>query len=140
MPQPDSIPVLNWLMAVLCRSLPQYLTDARPYTVPGNDDAVETLAQIAADQTTMSERVSDLILESERRVDLGGFPIQFSSLHDLGLDYLVEKAIECQRRDIRTIEACIDDLRFVPAARSLAEETLGMAKGHLESLEEISAS
>ena len=139
MPQPDSIPVLNQLLAVLCRSLPQYLTDARPYSVSGDDSAVEVLTQIAEDQTMMSARVTDLIQESERRIDLGGFPIQFSALHDLSLEYLVGKAIECQRRDIRTIEACIDDLRFAPAARSLAEETLGMAKGHLESLQEVSA-
>jgi hypothetical protein len=87
----------------------------------------------------MSERVCDLVQQLEGRVDLGSFPMQFASLHDLGLKYLVARAIEYQRRDIHVIEKCVDGLRLVPAARSLAEETLGMAKGHLESLEEIAA-
>ena len=85
MPQPDSIPVLNWLMAVLCRSLPQYLTDARPYTVPGNDDAVETLAQIAADSPAIVwKNDKNATLQEETRPPMGQALAKTGSSQDGG--------------------------------------------------------
>jgi hypothetical protein len=47
-------------------------------------------------------------------------------------------AIAYQQQDIAEIEQCVDALRLAPMAHALAEEALGMAKGQLESLRELS--
>ena len=71
--------------------------------------------------------------------DTGKFPIEFTDTHDLAIDYLIREAIVCQKQDIADLQGCVDELRLAPAAQSLAAEALGMAKGHLESLEELGA-
>ena len=44
-----------------------------------------------------------------------------------------------QKQDIAAIQQCVADLAGDPAGRALAEEVLGNARGHLESLEELLA-
>ena len=68
----------------------------------------------------------------------GAFPYQFTSVHDLAIDYLLERLIECQRRDVTRIGRCVDDLAGLPQHAALAEEILGNARGHLETLEQLS--
>lgn len=137
MPQPDSIPALNRLMALLSRSFPQYLVYARPYITSGSDEKIETFVQIADDQTALRDRVASLIDQADAYVDTGAFPAEFASTHDVSIDYAVKLAIDHQTRDIAEIDDLLGDLRLAPAARSLAEEALGMARGHLESLQEL---
>jgi hypothetical protein len=90
-----------------------------------------------AGQDSLAERVSQTIFESGGLPDPGEFPIEFTDTHDLAIDFLIQEAIDCQKQDIAELEQCVEALRLAPAAQSLAAEALGMAKGHLESLEEL---
>jgi hypothetical protein len=69
--------------------------------------------------------------------DNGEFPIEYTDSHDLSIDYLVQQAIDSQKQDIADLTRCVEALRLAPSAQSLASETLGMAKGNLETLEEL---
>jgi predicted outer membrane protein len=137
MNQPETIAVLNRLHVLHGRSLPVYLADARPWTHRGNETAAETLAHVVADQKNMAERIGSLIIELGGAVDRGRFPMRFTDLHDLSLDYLLDQIVEHQRRIVAQIERGVERLARHPQARSLAEEALGMARGHLESLDEL---
>jgi hypothetical protein len=138
MPSTESIDVLNRVLATLERSFPQYLRYARPYIPPGREDVGDTIEEIAAGQDALAERVGQMIVESDGLPDPGQFSIEFTDTHDLGIDYLNQEAIGYQKQDIAELQACADALNLSPAAQSLAAEALGMAKGHLESLEELS--
>jgi hypothetical protein len=81
--------------------------------------------------------VSQSVFESGGRPDPGDFPIEFTDTHDLAIDFLIQEAIECQKQDIAELDQCVEALRMAPAAQSLAAEALGMAKAHLESLDEL---
>lgn len=131
--------VLNRLLVIHSRSLPQYLMYARPYAPGAGHEKLEVLQQIVDDQTQMSERIVSLLVEADAPQYSGNFPMEFTDLHDLSIDYLIQEAVAHQRRDIRTIEACVEALKSAPTAHALAEEALGMAKGHLQSLEELVA-
>ncbi len=61
----------------------------------------------------------------------------FTDTHDLSLDYLVNELVDYQRQDIAAIEKCVADLNADGNGRALAEEVLGNARGHLESLKEL---
>ena len=65
--------------------------------------------------------------------------MEFTDTHDLSLDYLLGKLAFYQKQDIAAIEQCVPDLAGDPQGRALAEEALGTARGHLESLEELLA-
>lgn len=137
MASPDTIDVLNRVQVTLRSSFPQYLQYARPYIPPGRENVMETIAEIVAGQNALASRVSDHIFDSGALPDKGKFPIEFTDTHDLEIDFLIEEAIGYQKQDIADLAQCVDELRLAPAAQALAAEALGMAKGHLESLEEL---
>ncbi|MCI0333800.1 MAG: hypothetical protein L0228_11330 [Planctomycetes bacterium] len=139
MSSPETIDVLNRVLVILRRSFAQYMRFAKPYIPLGRENVSETLEEIVAGQDALAERVSRTVFEAGGLPDAGKFPIEFTDTHDLAIDYLIAEAIDCQKQDIADLGQCVDALRLAPAAQSLAYEALGMAKGHLESLEELRA-
>ncbi|MBI2826048.1 MAG: hypothetical protein HYX69_15290 [Planctomycetia bacterium] len=137
MAKPDAINVLNRLFEILHRSLPTYLTDACPWTHPGDEKASEALGHIVADQRSMAGRVAELIDARGGRVAMGSFPMQFTDTNLLSLDYLLRELVRCQRADVAAIEKCVRDVSGDREARALAEEVLGAERAHLEVLEEL---
>jgi hypothetical protein len=135
MNQTDPIDVLNRLLKLLYRSLPVYLAEAWPWSARGGDDA-RILKLIAADQLRLAERVADAVFELGGRIDTGGFPAEFTSKHDLSLNFAMKLAAESLERDLDVVPQCISDLAAFPLLRSLAAEILGNTRGHLETLKE----
>jgi hypothetical protein len=130
---------LNRLLAIHCRSFPQYLMYARPYAPGANGDKLQVVEHIVDDQQQLSERIAALLKGAEETPNTGRFPMEFTDTHDLCIDYLLSEAAQYQRDDIETIEACVAALKRFPEGFALAEEALGMAKGHLHTLEEVAA-
>jgi hypothetical protein len=135
----SSVDLLNRLLAVHGRSLPIYLADAEPWVGRGGSEAVEVLQAIAADQQRTVDRIGELIVDEGGRLNLGGFPMKFTSYHDLSIDFMVTKLIEWQRADVHKIEAVVAETENGSTIRAIAEEALGAAKGHLQSLQELDA-
>lgn len=133
----DVIRRLNRLLAIHCRSFVQYLRWSRPYVPPERQDAVETLDAIAQDQDAMADRISRMIVDAGALPHTGEFPMEFTDSHDLNLDFLIAAAVRYQEYDLAAIQEIVDGLTTAPAARALAEEALGMSKGHLDSLREL---
>lgn len=136
MSPPATNPLLNRLLAIVGRSFPQYLQYSRPYVPAGRGKLMETIHAIAADQDGMVERISRMLYDAETPPRYGEFPMQYTDLHDLDIDFLMQAAVNYQELDIANIKAIAEQLQFAPAAQSLAEESLGMAKGHLDTLRE----
>jgi hypothetical protein len=139
MSSPETVDTLNRVLTILRRSFPQYVRYARPYIPAGDEQALETFHEIADGQDVLAERVNELIVQSGARPQTASFPMEFTDTHDLGIDYLIREAIGYQRQDIASLNECAESLQLAPAAKSVVEESLGMAKGHLESLEELAA-
>lgn len=133
----DTNAVLNRLLVLHHRSLPVYLSYAVPWLHRDNEAAQEVLQSIAADHRALVDRLGELILDGNGIVAHGGFPLRYTALHDLSLDYLVTRLIEFQKQLIPQIAECADQLRMTPAAQAVALEALGEAKAHLQSLEEL---
>ena len=135
----NTIDILNELLVVHHRSLPMYLSYAVPWapTAPnGTRNIAAVLDRLVADQKRYASKLAEAILARGGRIETGGFPMEFTDLHLLSLDYLLNEMVKYQRRDIAKIERAVELLRDDPLARELAEEALGNAKGHLDSLEE----
>jgi len=128
---------LNRLLTILYRSLPTYLTYASPWTHGGDEKALATLRHIVEDQKQLAARVAQQILNIGP-TEIGEYPIEFLDTHDLSLDYLLKLLVQYQKKDVAAIERCVADLAGDRHAAALAEEALGAARGHLESLEELS--
>ncbi len=129
--------LLNQLFEILHRSLSTYLADACPWTHTGDERATKALADIVADQKAMSGRIAELIDSRGDRVESGHFPMEYTDLNLLSLDYLIRELIACQKCDLADIESIVTALGGDREARELAEEVLGAERAHLESLEEL---
>jgi hypothetical protein len=133
----DPNAALNRLLVTLHRSLPMYLADAAPWTHQGDERAQKVLGHIVADYEMYVGRIAELLLSRRQLAGFGEYPMVFTDTHDLSLDYLIGEMIFYQKQDIATIQDCVVSLQNDPAGRTLAEEVLGNARGHLESLEEL---
>lgn len=134
-----TIDVLNRLLEVQCASLPRYLEGTSPWHRPGDESAAEVLEQIVADQEYMAGRIADLIDARGGLPRSCAFPMEYTDLHMLSIDFLLGELTRTTHRDIATIEACVRRLSHDREAWALAEEVLGSERGHLESLEELTA-
>ncbi len=139
MNQDSSTLLLNRLLANLSRSFPQYLQFSRPHIPNGRNNCADTFAEIAADQNVLADRVSQMLIDTHAPIRTGEFPMGFTDKHDLGIDYLVQAALAYQQQDIEAISQLVEQLQTAPAAKSLAEEVLGLAKGHLDLLRELAS-
>lgn len=133
----DAIHWLNRLLAIHCKSFPQYLQWSRPHVPTGRGDELEAIRSIAADQDALADRISRMIVDADALPRTGEFPMEFTDMHDLDIDYLIRAAVGYQEQDARTVQGLVERLETAPAARAIAEEALGMAKGHLDTLREL---
>jgi hypothetical protein len=135
----DNYHALNRLLTILYRSLPMYLTYASPWTHRGDEPALLALKRIAEDDAERATRLAETISDQYGPTELGDYPLDFPDTHDLALDYLVGKIVACQKSDVAKIEQIVAELHGDPYALTMAEEALGAARGHLETLEELAA-
>jgi len=130
----EAVPVLNRMLGVLCRSLPAYLADARPWTRFHRLRIQAAVDRLAADGRMYAERVAEAITRLGGRPDPGRFPTEFSAKNDLAIDFLLREVIDNQEQDTAMLEHCAVELEGVSSLHALAEEILGNARGHLEVL------
>jgi hypothetical protein len=132
-----TIRVLNQLLGCLCRSLPAYLADAKPWAQSGDERLHAAIERLVADQNRYAQRVGEAIIELGGRPDPGCFPKGFAAKNDLSLIFLRQEVIDRQEQDILAIERCAAELEGDAALHALAEEVLGNAKGHRDVLKEM---
>lgn len=136
----DTIYWLNRLLAIHCKSFPQYLRWSRPHVPAGRSEELAALEAVALDQDALGDRISRMIVDGDALPRSGEFPMEFTDLHDLDIDYLLRLAVKYQEQDATTIGQLVDRLQTAPSAKAIAEEALGMAKGHLDTLRELTQS
>jgi hypothetical protein len=134
---PKTTDLLNRLLTIVSRSFPRYMQYAQPYIAPGQREAGEAIDAIITDQEGIAKRICQMLFDADQIPRRGDFPMLFTDKHDLAMDYLLNIACDYQLQDIESIDQLIAQLQQAPAAKALAEETLGMAKGHLETLREM---
>lgn len=130
--------ILNRVLSLLHRSFAAYLSSASPWTRPQDQPAVEELRHLVEDQQRLAARVADMVLDFGERIELGEFPMEFTGKNFLSLDFVLRELIRYQHHDIDALERAAQQLVDVPAARMLVEEAIGMAKAHLETLDDLS--
>jgi hypothetical protein len=133
----DAVPVLNELLRILCRSLPAYLANAKPWAQSEDQQLREALDHLVADEHRYAGLVSEAIAAHGARPNPGQFAMHWMAKHDLSLSFLVREIILYQEQDVAAIEQCATELEEVASLHSLADEILGNARGHLDILKEI---
>ncbi|TWT33311.1 hypothetical protein [Blastopirellula retiformator] len=131
--------LLNQLAALHRHSLPAYLRFTRPWVGYEDEEAVDVLRQLASDHKYLVDKIVAQLEPLGLDLPLGQFPMEFTSLHDLSVEYLVKRTQQFQQGFVERLDDLAAVMPNEPPARELAEEALGMAKGHLKNLEEAAA-
>ncbi len=134
---PQTCASLNRLSVAHHRSLPVYLQYAPPWINRDAEEVKLVLEQIVSDQEATVDRVSTMIQDAGEDVDPGEFPIEFTGLHDLSLDYLLSRMVKGQREIVSVCEQAVSELAADALAQAVAQEAVGAAKAHLDSLLEL---
>jgi bacterioferritin (cytochrome b1) len=132
-----TIGVLNRLLRILYRSLPRYVTSSRLWARRDAEEILKAIERVASDQEAQAARLADQIRQRRGYPDAGHFPVAFTALNDLAVPYILKLVVEYQRRDLQAIRSAVDELAGQPDLRSLAEEIVQSAQGHLETLEPL---
>ncbi len=133
--KPETLDLLDELVRLHRFSLIRYLRYADPWAE--NREATEVLRQISDMQEATAERLETVILEHDGPLPVGDFPLEYTSLNDVALQYVLPKAVAYQRALIAALRDAVDQLDNEPRLQAMVEEALGEAKGHLETLEEL---
>jgi len=137
----ESNEVLNRLLVIHHRSLPMYLRDAPPWMTSNGraTEAREVLLAIAKDHQQVVDELGEMLIDRNWPLQYGEYPLQFTAYHDLSLDFLFNRVIDDQRRDIARIEQAGAQLKQDLVAQAVALRALGSAKAHLENLLSLKA-
>jgi hypothetical protein len=135
--QNEQVAVLNRLFHILSRSLPAYLQDAKPWTAEQQHKAQQAVGHLAIDQQDYARRVAEAILKREGCPEPGRFPIAFTGINDVAIDFLLQRVIEHHRDDLTAIQRCAATVSANEELRVLTEEILGNGRGHLEILQKM---
>ncbi len=130
---------LNRLRIIHTRSFAAYVHYAAPWIRKGFHGAADVLEIMGSEVQRIADHLGEMILANGGEIIAGEFPIEFTGLHDLSVDYLLGVIIDHQEKDIAAIQECVNQLDANPFGQALAEKALGAAKGHLDSLQELIA-
>lgn len=133
----DQWQILSRLAALHHRSLPTYLTYAKPWIPTGKEDEALVIDDIAADHHDLVERILNVLERDDRAVHLGGFPMEYTSLNDLSFGFILNKLKVYHRQLLVTLEELMAEAEKDSPAYRLGNMAIGMAVGHLQNLEEM---
>lgn len=133
----DPLAILNRLYALHHRSLPAYLASAPPWSADPAAPEQVALRHVAEEQEVVANRLASIILEQGGTVEATEFPMEFTDLHDLSIDFLLRQVRRRQEHELEYIRQSVGLLKDAPAARAIAEEALGSAQAHLDNLKDL---
>jgi hypothetical protein len=120
-------------------ALLQYIRDAFPWTSLEEQEAWPRLRQVVEEDSHGLAELAQFL--ARRRVPLpyiGMFPVDFTSINFVSLDYVVPLLLDEQRREVAALEA--DQARVAdPEAREQLQRLLDLKRRHLSALEGLAA-
>jgi len=128
--------LLNRVAALHHRSLPTYLTYARPWVRSGSEAKAAIIDDMAIDHHDLVQRILRVLEADDRPVSLGDFPMEYTDLNDLSLDFILQELTHYERRLLKTLEEIATWMDRDQPPYLLVNMAIGLAIGHLENLAE----
>lgn len=130
----------NTLVDILQRercSLLMYVSEAFPLTTPAEQKALDDVLAMVKEEEHAAIRLAKFLQQQRIAIPpLGAFPLSYTTINFISLDYIVPLLIDNQKRRIEEITAQLSRVSD-PAARKHIQEILDTKKRHMQSLEGI---
>lgn len=128
--------LLKRLMESLGPSLALFLDDSGIWSRPGSEELKLAIADLCTDLRSLFDRAGVLLDAQDVPAPQVEYPIRFTALHDISLEYLIPQLEQETRRQISAAESCSN----APGdAGDLFREARVTLQYHLDVLEQFSA-
>jgi hypothetical protein len=117
--------------------MPRFVLGASPFVAPGDEQVLDVLRQVTVQQEHMASQVAEAILHRGGSLPKETYPMQYTSLHDLELRYLLAQILEEQRGIVSVVDELAYALREDKLAKRLAYEVRRNETAHLRLFEEL---
>lgn len=130
------------LQNILCResrSVLSYVAEAYPWTTSTEEKTWSDLQTLIAAERQATIGLGRFLVR--RRIPLPylpSYPVQFTTINFLALDFLLPRLIEYERQSIADLERDLADMKD-PSARAEVAELLDLKRRHLPQLEEMAS-
>lgn len=96
---------LNQLVVDIGRSLLQFVDETWPWTARGAAERRNRIAELAQRQREHVAEIVELLYERDAEVLFGTYPVTYTDLHYVELDYLMSQLVDNQTSLLGEIEA-----------------------------------
>lgn len=131
---------LNDLLIDIGRSLLQYVGESWPWTSAEESDERAAVERMVAEQRETVLQLAALLDARKHRITYGQYPSEYTSLHYVALDYLLEQLVDEQRTLAAELKSAAEeeaagDADAQPVVAAAAEQ----AARHAEELAALAA-
>lgn len=137
MTQSDTNAQLNELLILIGRSLLQYLGESWPWV---GDDAVplgQSIQKQGQDQQAEISRIVDLLDRRYHPIEFGAFPTEYTSLHYVSIDYLLDQLVAEQAALVEEVGRIASNVSGDEEAVALVQDLQQAESRRLEELETL---
>lgn len=121
------------------RSLLQYVSESYPWTTAKTDWALPVLLAMAKEEQDGTAGIVRLLLKERLRPPyLGAYPMSFTTINYMSLDFLIPYLVEFQKRRCAELQSDLATLAE-GEARELVKGLLEMKERHLAALINLGA-
>lgn len=129
-----SADLLSRLMQVLGSSLALFIDDSGIWSRPGAEEIKLALADLCTDLRSLFERAGVLLDNQDIAAPQVEYPIRYTALHDVHLNYVLPQVQRETRSQIAAVEAWGD--QSGPAG-DLLREARSTLQTHLDALDQV---
>ncbi|MFG0333966.1 MAG: hypothetical protein ACF8TS_11440 [Maioricimonas sp. JB049] len=137
MTQSDINAQLNELLILIGRNLLQYLGESWPWV---GDDAValgQSIQQQVQDQQEEIAQIVDLLDRRYHPIEFGAFPTEYTSLHYVAIDYLLDQLVAEQQSLVAEVSRISSGVANDPEAAGLLREIHQAESRRLEKFQSL---
>ena len=119
------------------RSLLQYVSESFPWTTAKNQHVLPVLQNLAKEEQEGTAAIVQYLLKNRRRPPyLGAYPMSFTTINYMSLDFLIPYLIEFEKRRIAELEKD-SGLVSEDEVKKLLKSLLEMKQNHLAVLSSL---
>jgi hypothetical protein len=138
--QPRDAALLETVIRREGRSLLQYVSESFPWTKAGADQALTQVRDLASEERDGVAALSKFLTRRRHTAPyLGPYPMGFTTMNFVSLEYLLPRLTEEQRKAVATLERDRAALTDAEAKAEVAK-LIEMKRRHLKELEALPAS
>lgn len=140
MPTPETLILLNDLLISIHRGLLQYVAEAWPWTEVHETNVREQIIDDARKQQSSVRELAAFLDKHGHTIAWGTFPIAYTSLHFVSLDFLSDRLIAGQQKIVDKCRRVAEAVAADPSALRLVESLIQVESARLRSLQSLKTS